>query len=362
MNDIKYGLLAVSTEDIINIGDYVQALASSQFLPRIDSFVERECLKEYDGEDLIMIMNGWYMHNPNHWPPSNKIHPLFVAFHINNMSKKELLSKKSVDYIKQYEPIGCRDVNTVKLLEMYDVKAYFSGCMTLTLGYKFHSKKHDNNVCFVDPPYNKYSVKQIFPLIYKSLFPFLMNVIDVLHLSKKMEVYDERKYLHRKLSINFIFHILEISLFYTNYRKVFTEETLLSATYITHFSRYYNENFHSNNELLNCAEQLLNKYMKAGLVVTSRIHCALPCLAIGTPVIYIHDENQDKNSTCRLGGLMDFFNVMYMEAEKFHYDFKTPFQDKISITNIPINKTNWKPYAEKLIKCCKDFFSKYENN
>lgn len=38
---MKYSLLGVSTENELNMGDYVQALASSQFLPLID-FLFRE--------------------------------------------------------------------------------------------------------------------------------------------------------------------------------------------------------------------------------------------------------------------------------------------------------------------------------
>lgn len=48
---MKYKLLAVSKFPNIsgvNIGDYVQALASSQFLPHIDGFIDRdEDLKDY---------------------------------------------------------------------------------------------------------------------------------------------------------------------------------------------------------------------------------------------------------------------------------------------------------------------------
>ena len=64
----------------VNIGDYVQALASSQFLPHIDGFIDRdEDLKDYAGEPCKVIMNGWYMHLPQNWPPSDLIDPLFLA-------------------------------------------------------------------------------------------------------------------------------------------------------------------------------------------------------------------------------------------------------------------------------------------
>ena len=35
------------------------------------------------------------------------------------------------------------------------------------------------------------------------------------------------------------------------------------------------------------AERLLELYARARLVVTSRLHCALPCLALGTPVLFM---------------------------------------------------------------------------
>lgn len=42
---MKYKLLGMSTEESLNIGDYIQALASSQFYPQIDGFIQREELE-----------------------------------------------------------------------------------------------------------------------------------------------------------------------------------------------------------------------------------------------------------------------------------------------------------------------------
>jgi hypothetical protein len=40
------------------------------------------------------------------------------------------------------------------------------------------------------------------------------------------------------------------------------------------------------------AEQLISTYREtAGMVVTSRIHCAMPCVAMGIPVVYIGKKN-----------------------------------------------------------------------
>ena len=92
---MKKGLLVVGTEDGLNIGDYIQAVAAEQFFDHIDLYLEREKLDEYDGEPVKIIMNGWYMHHPNHWPPAVNIKPLFVAFHINSEPKKKILTPKN---------------------------------------------------------------------------------------------------------------------------------------------------------------------------------------------------------------------------------------------------------------------------
>lgn len=150
---MKYKLLAVSvdTGEHVNIGDYIQALAAAQFLPEVDGFVQRERLKEYDGEACKVIMNGWYMHHTEHWPPSDKIKPLFVAFHINASAKEGMLTEDSINYIKKFQPIGCRDYFTRDLLVSKGVDAYFSACLTLTLGMTYKSEDKDGKCYFVDP-------------------------------------------------------------------------------------------------------------------------------------------------------------------------------------------------------------------
>ena len=55
--------------------------AAQKFLPRIDSYIDREALDEYpqDGEPIKLIMNGWFCHNPHKWPPSPPIDPLLIS-------------------------------------------------------------------------------------------------------------------------------------------------------------------------------------------------------------------------------------------------------------------------------------------
>ena len=124
----KYGVLWAST---INIGDDIQTLAAINFLKKHEIneyvFVDREELSEYNGEPIKLVMNGWYMHNIKKFPPSDKIHPIFVSMHVWD----ENLIKENVEYFRRYQPIGCRDEYTVKLFEKYGIDAYFTGCLTL---------------------------------------------------------------------------------------------------------------------------------------------------------------------------------------------------------------------------------------
>ena len=127
---MKYKLLSVGKckeFDFVNIGDYIQALAASQFLPRIDGFVDRDMEINKESEEMCVIMNGWFMYKPENWPPSASIHPLFVAFHMNTNVREIMTSPCNVTYFKTHEPIGCRDLNTVDYLKGFGIKAYFSG-------------------------------------------------------------------------------------------------------------------------------------------------------------------------------------------------------------------------------------------
>ena len=84
-----------------NIGDYIQTKA---VIDIIDSkktrILDRENLDKYNEDEIKTIINGWFMENPKNWPPSNKIIPLFISFHINPSARGELLKKESLEYLK----------------------------------------------------------------------------------------------------------------------------------------------------------------------------------------------------------------------------------------------------------------------
>ena len=337
---MRYKLLSVENFPIVNIGDYIQALAASQFLPCVDGFVNREDLADYDGEECRVVMNGWFMHNPDRWPPNERIHPFFISFHINVLAAEKMLDEKGIYYLRRFEPIGCRDVYTCNLLKGYGIEAYFSGCLTLTLGHNYCFNGKRNGVFFVDPYIPK--LDSIY-VLYKDIVCLLTHPL----LNYKIS----RKFIFNKSIIK---RNLTIARFVRLYSCVFTNDTLTSAIYISHQNQFYATL--SNKERIQEAERLVRLYAKAYFVVTSRLHCALPCLGLGTSVYFTHKIENDLVSACRYGGLIELFNKIKVDSAKTFCDFDT--NGKLSCDNVKVNKDSWIKIAELISKKCSAFASK----
>ena len=65
---MKFGLLNYSLS--YNVGDQVQSLAAKQFLPQVDYYIDRDNLQDAEkiGEEVKVIMNGWWMSQSDNWP------------------------------------------------------------------------------------------------------------------------------------------------------------------------------------------------------------------------------------------------------------------------------------------------------
>ena len=173
-----------------------------------------------------------------------------VSMHIKNT---EFLTTpprgSSIEYLKRHQPIGCRDRNTAATLSELGIKAYFSGCLTTTLDINYKAKEKDRTqeIIFCDYEFGDY--------------PQADNYL------KSLKAYDFENIVHTTHSVS----------------KEYT-----------------------HSERFQMAEELLHKYAKAKLVVTIRIHCALPCLAFGTSVILVN-KNYDVK---RFGGIYDLLNTV----------------------------------------------------
>ena len=341
---MKYGLMVVSTgvDEKINIGDYIQALAAKQFLPSTDILLERETdLKRYDGEEVKMIMNGWYMNHPENWPPSENVKPLFVALHINRCGLPGFLSDESIAYFKKHEPVGCRDTKSAKLLQDRGVEAYFSGCMTLTLGQKYKETKRDGKVYVVEPYCLTAGLLEHHKAqVLKTALFLSTHFSDVRKITK-----------HKEGGVSFK-SLFYDAYFLKEYSKVFDRKMLVEAEYINQYNFDIQKRYPTQQDKLDYAEALVRKYAKAACVITSRIHCALPCLGLETPVVFVELKGDSDYSTDRFGGLIDLFNVMTWDGLHLQNPLTST---KITSFNFPKNKADWKRWADRLISTCKNF-------
>jgi hypothetical protein len=144
--------------------------------------------------------------------------------------------------------------------------------------------------------------------------------------------------------------LLKSSAFYSSYRELFTDETLATAVYIHQEVAAAESGDHEARFAR--AEDLLLKYSSANFVVTSRIHCALPCLGIGTPVLYVENQRQPETSWCRLSGLRELLHVVRYEDGELHSDFGDgKFAPELAFHN----KDDYRVLADKLSAQCEAY-------
>ncbi len=244
-----------------NLGDDIQTYAVSK-LVKDPLFIDREHLNEIS-EPLKAIISGWFMTDPNNFPPSKYVHPHFISFH----GKASVIKTDHYEYFKKYEPIGCRDYDTLALFDEIGIKAYYSGCATLTIDAPDNLPKEREDIIIVDILRNNYT---------------------------------------------------------SAYRE-FIKENIIpkairdKASYFSHFIPELR--FKNVDERMLMVESVLRKYANAKLVITSLIHCALPCLAMGTPVLFI-DIGFDKSPVKRdrFKGITDLMNV--------YSDLQIPFSNR----------------------------------
>lgn len=349
---MKYALLVSKTlnngtiSGYKNIGDYVQSLAAAQFMPRIDEYYDKTALDT--GTDKIkMIMNAWCIWDPLKFPISERIVPLPISMHISPFCAERLLSLGNVyQWLKRNEPIGCRDRGTEKFLQSKGIDSYFSGCLTLTLGKKYFFSERKSGVVFVDPYIahlkNEVGIINIFQILVTLLF----RIKTILRLKRK---FNHNYCLGRFSNIK---KLIYSTIFFLTYRHFFSVKTLLEADYITHIVQVgEGTELETEESKVLYAESLVKKYASSELVVTSRIHCALPCLGIETPVIFtLGDAIETKSpleSDGRFDGLLNLFNVI-----KVHKFSVLPSQIQFPITN----KNDYKKLSKKLEETCESFF------
>ena len=235
---VKYALLSYRNTE--NLGDEIQSIAARQFLPRVDLLVDRDFLTEVAPESeerFGLVLNGWFKHRPENWPPPKHFIPLPVSMRIGESThiagrlrispQAVMLDERLAAYLRHWGPVGARDLRTLEQLEAAGVPAYLSGCLTLTLRRDPVVERRDE-VVLVDVP------SKVAELVRAST---RRDVVIVTHGEPGMTDPAQR------------------------------------------FRR---------------AEHLLLRYQSAHCVITSRLHAALPCLAYDTPVLLVRSQTDTR--------------------------------------------------------------------
>lgn len=328
---MKYALLEHKHgyAGLTNYGDHIQSLAAKQYLPKVDFYVERDELDNKSYEQAKIIMNGWFTYAPENWPPNENLEPYFISFHLNTNADKLLSNKENVEYLKKYAPIGCRDFKTVEVLEKYGIEAYYSFCLTSTLDMKYKSNIHDDKIYFIDPLY----------------------------------MYDQR-ITYKGAPKRLIYHTLTGKIFDWRKKKKILESLIPKDIIAQSIERtQFCPQKLSTNDMFNIAEQALSDYSRAKLVVTSRIHCALPCVALGTPVLFILDGLEDPGHMGRLNGIVDHMNILSAKPQKeinslFGKNMNVIHPEDIDWNNPPQNPNTHLALAKELKQKCIEFIEK----
>ena len=266
---MKYGLLYYKDTD--NIGDDIQTYAATRFLPRIDYMIDREHLEEFvpkKKEYVHTIMNAWYIHDKYNFNFSPYIYPLFISMFFKKFLYEDGITY-GIDYLNdnvvadlnKYSPVGARDIHTKKILDSLKIDNYFSGCLTLTLEKFNNIKKGDYIVV------NGLTDEEIEFVKSKTNRPIRVIKQDVKRGS------------------------------------------------------FFNENWEKRKERV---EKILKVYQGAHMVITNKLHCSLPCLALETPVLLLYDKSFKENKD-RIGTYLEYLN--YIDRNKFlksNIDFDNP--------------------------------------
>ena len=107
----------------------------------------------------------------------------------------------------------------------------------------------------------------------------------------------------------------------------------------------------SDEELCSVAEKFIKKYAHSKMVVTSRIHAALPCLGLETSVIFCLNSEMESNAIKfntpgRFEGIVDLFRIFRVGKEKMSTDDNVlKNAGKISATTVVPNKLDYQKYA-----------------
>lgn len=284
---MKYGCLYWKNSD--NIGDDIQTYAQKRFLPSVDYLVDREYLSLFQSkghEKVACILNAWYLYSEGTaWPPTDDIVPLPISMHFT----------PSLSFLTE-------DQENAQAGQIEYLKQYAPiGCRDTTTLSLLQNKQ-------IPAYFSGCMTLTIEP--FEGILP--SDEILLIDVPEQIQEYIKSKFPSVKID-----------------------------------SHQNEELFHESFECrMQQVENRLKRYQAAKLVVSTRLHCCMPCLALGTPVLLVYDGKESE----RYEGLRQYAHVA---GQKDILDGKW---DSFFVNPQP-NGTEFKKIADKLKETVRHFIA-----
>ena len=245
-----FGIIIYNNND--NLNNYLYYFGQIKLLSyfKYIHFINNENIDKYKGKQIKVLINKII----DNKIPSKNITPIFISFEIDKIFD----NIKILEYLKKYQPIGCKNYFTLNYLLKNKIKSYYIGNYLTLLGYK-NKKNKRNNKIYLDFNISSYLI------IYKDLIEIF-------------EQYENEEYI-----------------FFKNNFNLFTIE----------------------NKKFKFAEDLINNFSYAKLVITNNINIAYICHGLKTPVILMINNIEKYN----FENLYKIFNLYTLYNNKLIENF-----------------------------------------
>ena len=272
LNSTRFGVLSydgrVSITQVANSGDEMQGFSGLQFLPYLTDFVDRD-FGLPDTPTQHLFANAWWGYSSS-FPPPPSLKAAWFSVHMSSSFKRTTVPR-NIGYFRRYAfevgPIGARDDPTLAFLQKLGLPTYLSSCFTQML--RSSGNRYKEN----------FSERDLIMLVDvdENLLP-----ADIVALGKQFRAD-------------------------VNESKIFDRQARLDH-----------------------AQELHHLYStEAKVVITSRIHSALPASVNGVPVIFVEqaEASLPGGRGGRTKGISNLFHRYFPEnskAWKFNLDKMPP--------------------------------------
>jgi glycosyltransferase involved in cell wall biosynthesis len=289
---MEYGLIIYN--ETRNLGDDIQTYATKKYLPHVDYIIDREHMNEFrtkDGKQAAVIFSGWYLYEHYSWPPSPYIKPLLLSMHFDTY-----FSLKGGKRLTENDVLDGYGAEWLKLYGPAGVRDE----NTLTL------------------------------LQNKNIPSYLSGCITL-----TIEPFPDVEYHGKIITVDVSDRINDKIMQSTDKKVEQVSHSIAMSAY-------------DPDSRFDLVEQYLKLYQGASLVVTRRLHAALPALAMGTPVLFI-DEAWSKNRTSTYSKMLNSCTEEELLSGAFLYDFNNPTANPDIYMAM---KKNIKKRCEAFVEAC----------